>query len=256
MAALEIHQFICGNDNFGLLLHDPALNLTASIDTPDAHIIREALRAKGWTLTHIFTTHHHHDHTEGHAELKLETNCVIVASTHDRARVPGVTQMVDDGTEFGFGGHHVKVIGTPGHTLGHVAYWIPSAGAVFVGDTLFSLGCGRLFEGDAEMMWRSLQKLTALPSETRMYCGHEYTQANARFALAIEPGNALLQKRAAEVDALRAAGRYSLPVTMAEELATNPFLRPDSVEIQRHLGMVGAPLAAIFGELRARKNRC
>jgi hydroxyacylglutathione hydrolase len=255
MVALEIHQFICGDDNFGLLLHDPALNLTASVDTPDTHTIRETLRAKGWTLTHIFTTHHHSDHTEGHEELKRETNCVVVASTHDRARVPGVTQTVDDSAEFSFGGHVVKVIGTPGHTLGHVAYWIPGADAVFVGDTLFSLGCGRLFEGDAAMMWQSLQKLTALPPETQVYCGHEYTQANARFALMVEPDNAALQKRAAEVSMLRASGRFTLPVTMAEEMATNPFLRPDGTEIQSRLGMVGAPLAAVFGELRARKDK-
>lgn len=255
MAALQIHQFICGNDNFGLLIHDPAFNLTASVDTPDAANIREALRAKGWTLTHIFTTHHHHDHTEGHEELKLETNCVIVGAERDRARIPGVTQGVEDGTEFGFGGHHVKVIGTPGHTLGHVAYWVPDAGAVFVGDTLFSLGCGRLFEGDAAMMWASLQKLAALPPETQIYCGHEYTQANAAFALTVEPGNAALHQRVSEVSSLRAAGRYTLPVTVAGERATNPFLRPDSPEIQSRLGMDGAPLAAVFGELRSRKDR-
>lgn len=255
MSALEIHQFICGNDNFGLLIHDPAFNLTASVDTPDAHIIRRELRAKGWTLTHIFTTHHHHDHTEGHEELKLETNCVIVASAHDRGRVPGVTQTVEDGDEFGFGGHHVKVIGTPGHTLGHVAYWLPDTGAVFVGDTLFSLGCGRLFEGDAATMWASLQKLTALPPETQIYCGHEYTLANSAFAQTVEPGNAALRQRVGEVRSLRAAGGYTLPVTLAGEMATNPFLRPDSTEIQSLLGMTGAPLAAVFGELRLRKDR-
>jgi hydroxyacylglutathione hydrolase len=255
MAALEIHQFICGDDNFGLLIHDPAANLTASIDTPDAPTIREALRAKGWTLTHIFTTHHHYDHTDGHEELKRETNCAIIASTYDRTRVPGVTETVDDGAEFDFGAHRVKVIGTPGHTLGHLAYWIPDAGAVFVGDTLFSLGCGRLFEGDAAMMWQSLQKLMSLPPETLMYCGHEYTQSNARFALTVEPDNAALQGRAAEVAALREAGRYTLPVRMAQEIATNPFLHPDSQEIQSRLGMAGAPLAAVFGELRARKDK-
>ena len=147
------------------------------------------------------------------------------------------------------------MLDTPGHTAGHITYWIPSASAAFVGDTLFAIGCGRVIEGDAQMMWESLKKLIALPRETVVYCGHEYTQANARFALTIEPDNAALQKRAKEVDALRAAGKPTLPTRMDLELETNPFLRPDVPAIQQRLGMVGKPDWQIFGEIRERKNR-
>jgi hydroxyacylglutathione hydrolase len=255
MAALKIHQFICGDDNFGLLLHDPTFNLTASVDTPDAETIHEALQAKGWTLTHIFTTHHHGDHIAGHKELKSKTNCIVVAADRDRERIPGVDVAVGDGSLFAFGAHQVHVIGTPGHTLGHVCYWIPHSGLVFTGDTLFSLGCGRLFEGDAAMMWQSLQKLVVLPENTQIYCGHEYTEANAAFALGVEPGNAALQQRAVQAKDLRARGEFTLPVTVAAEMETNPFLRPHSTEIQANLDMTGAPLAAIFGELRKRKDK-
>ncbi|MEJ2116872.1 MAG: hydroxyacylglutathione hydrolase [Alphaproteobacteria bacterium] len=255
MAALEIHQFVCCEDNFGILIHDPAFNLTAAIDTPDADSIRDALLHKGWALTHIFTTHHHHDHTAGHEELKRETNCIVVGATKDRGRIPGVDETVEDGSRFGFGGHNVHVIATPGHTLGAVCYWIPDAGVVFVGDTLFSLGCGRLFEGDAETMWQSVQKIMALPPETRIYCGHEYTSKNAAFALDVEPGNAALQARAEEVKTLRSSGQVTLPVPLAAEMAQNPVLRPGSAEIQAQLGMTGQPLATIFAELRKRRDR-
>ncbi len=255
MAELKIHQFICRTDNFCVLIHDPQFNVTASIDSPDAGAIRRELNARGWSLTHIFTTHHHHDHTEGHAELKRETGCIIIGPEREAANIPGIDERVADGSEFGFGGHSVKVLETPGHTAGHVTYWIPDNNLAFVGDTLFSLGCGRLFEGDGEMMWKSMQKLMALPPETLVYCGHEYSQSNAAFALSVEPGNPALQRRAEEIRKLRADGRPTLPVTIAAELQQNPFLRPDSPEIQRKLGMVGHPLATIFTELRGLKDR-
>ncbi len=254
MAALDVQQFVCCDDNFCILIHDPGHGLTAAIDTPDAEPIREALRQKGWRLTHIFTTHHHGDHTAGHEELQQETGCTIVAAKRDVGRIPGVNFEVEDGTEFAFGGLQVRVIGVPGHTLGAVAYWLPGAGLVFAGDTLFSLGCGRLFEGDATMMWGSLQKLMQLPDETLLFCGHEYTLKNAAFALTVEPGNAALQQRAAEVETLRRANSVTLPVTLATEKATNPFLRPDSAEIQATLGMTGQRLATIFAELRKRRD--
>ncbi len=255
MAALQIHQFLCRQDNFGVLIHDAAHGVTAAIDTPEAGPIRDALTAKGWRLTHILTTHHHADHTAGHEALKAETGCHIVGPAKEAASIPGIDQTVAEGDSFGFGGLTVQVIETPGHTLGHVSYWLPEAKVAFVGDTLFSLGCGRLLEGDADMMWNSLEKLKKLPPETSIYCGHEYTKSNAAFALTIEPGNSALQNRAKEVDQLRAQDKLTLPVTLGDELAQNPFLRPDSAEIQVKLGLVGHPLATIFAEIRRRKDR-
>ncbi|NJM33912.1 MAG: hydroxyacylglutathione hydrolase [Rhodomicrobium sp.] len=255
MAELAIHQFICRRDNFGVLVHIPDRNITAAIDTPDDAAVKEQLATKGWTLTHILTTHHHHDHTAGHEQLKRETGCTIVGPEKEAASIPGIDERVGEGSEFDLGGHAVKVIETPGHTLGHVTYWLPGDKVAFAGDTLFSLGCGRLLEGDGATMWRSLQKLMALPKDTLIYCGHEYSQSNAAFALSVEPGNVALRQRAAEIDALRADNRATLPVRIDAELAQNPFLRPDSPEIQERLGMVGHPLATIFSELRRLKDR-
>lgn len=255
MTGLQIHQFLCRSDNFGVLIHEPESGLTAAIDTPDAAPIRAALTEKRWRLTHIFTTHHHGDHTAGHEELKAQTGCHIVGPAKEAGSIPGIDQKVSEGDEFSFGRQSVRVLETPGHTLGHITYYLPEAGVAFVGDTLFSLGCGRLLEGTPEMMWTSLQKLKALPSGTLIYCGHEYTQSNARFALSIEPENEALQNRAAEVDALRARGELTLPVTLSAEIAQNPFLRPDSPQIQARLGLVGQPLATIFAEIRRRKDR-
>lgn len=255
MAALEIHQFLCRQDNFAVLIHDAAHGVTAAIDAPETQPIRAALAEKGWRLTHIFTTHHHGDHTAGHEALKAETGCHIVGPKKEAASIPGIDSVVSEGDSFTFGSTSVRVIETPGHTLGHVSYWLPEARLVFVGDTLFSLGCGRLLEGDAAMMWKSLEKLRKLPVETSVYCGHEYTKSNAAFALTIEPENLALRQRAEEVTRLRAAGQLTLPVTLGDELAQNPFFRPDSPEIQRRLGMVGQPLATIFAEIRQRKDR-
>jgi hydroxyacylglutathione hydrolase len=255
MTELTIHQFFCRSDNFGVLIHDDEFNLTASIDTPDAVPIRQALDERGWDLTHILTTHHHGDHTAGHAELKRETGCTIVAPATEADRIPGVDKTVADGDEFAFGGHRVKVIETPGHTAGHVSYWLPDDNVAFVGDTLFSLGCGRLFEGDGEMMWKLMQKLMALPKETVIYCGHEYSESNARFALSVDPDNAALQARAREIGEQRAKGQPTIPVLLEAELAQNPFLRPHDPRIQERLGMTGHPLATIFSELRLLKDR-
>ncbi|MCB1519449.1 MAG: hydroxyacylglutathione hydrolase [Hyphomicrobiaceae bacterium] len=255
MADLEIHQFPCLADNYGVLIHDPGSGATASIDAPETYPIERALEDKGWTLTHILTTHHHADHTGGNLDLKEATGCTIIGPAGEAAKIPGIDVEVREGDTFRFGGFDVTVIETPGHTLGHIAYVIPQARVAFVGDTLFALGCGRIFEGTPEMMHASLQKLASLPAETAIYCGHEYTQSNARFALTIEPESAALRKRAEEIAALRAAGRPTLPTTIAAELATNPFLRAHVPAIQQHLAMSGAPTWQVFAEIRERKNR-
>jgi hydroxyacylglutathione hydrolase len=255
MATLDIHQFPCLSDNFGVLIHDSAANLTASIDAPDAKAVAAALKEKGWKLTHILTTHHHGDHTGGNAALKADTGCSIIGPRNEAAKIPGIDKQVGEGDTFTFGGHEVRVLDTPGHTAGHITYVMQSAKVAFAGDTLFAIGCGRVIEGDAQMMWQSLKKLMALPKDTTVYCGHEYTQANARFALTIEPENAALQARAKEVDRLRAAGKPTLPTTIGVELETNPFLRPHVPAIQRRLGMEGKPEWQIFGEIRERKNK-
>lgn len=255
MDTLQIHQFPCLSDNFGVLIHDADASLTASIDAPEAKAVAAALKEKGWTLTHILTTHHHADHTGGNAALKAETGCTIIGPRREAAKVPGIDRQVGEGDTFAFGSHRVEVLDTPGHTAGHITYVIPSAKVAFVGDTLFAIGCGRVIEGNAQMMWESLRKLMDLPRDTTVYCGHEYTQANARFALTIEPENAALQKRAEEVDRVRAAGKATLPTTIGLELDTNPFLRPHVPAIQKRLGMEGRPEWEIFGEIRERKNR-
>lgn len=252
--ALVIDQFICREDNFGVLLHDTGSNLTAAIDAPDEGVIRAHLDRHGWRLDEIFVTHHHGDHVAGNLALKAMYGCRITGPAGEADRIPGIDRLVRGGDAFDFGGDTVNVIDTPGHTIGHVSYWLPKAGAVFTADALFSLGCGRIFEGTAEMLWASLQRLAALPGETRVYCGHEYTLANGRFALTVEPDNAALKDRVAEVEALRARGESTLPTTIAQEKRTNPFLRADEPGIRARLGMERASAAEVFGEIRRRKD--
>lgn len=252
---LEIEQFICRDDNFGVLVHDPETGQTASIDAPDADVIREVLKAKGWNLTHILTTHHHGDHVEGNRALKAEYGCAIIGPKDEAEKIPGIDKAVGGGDSFDFGGYTVEVIGTPGHTAGHVCYHIPKAGMAFTADTLFALGCGRLFERGPEVMIESLRKLAALPPETAVYCGHEYTQSNARFALTVDPDNAALKARADEIATLRAAGKPTLPTTIGRELETNPFVRWADPAIRRHLGMEKATDTEVFAEIRGRKDR-
>jgi hydroxyacylglutathione hydrolase len=255
MAKREIYQFPTRSDNYGVLIHDPETKATASIDAPDAEQILAALHEQDWVLTDILITHHHHDHTAGNELLKRMTDCTITGPAREARSIPGIDVEVRDGDTVAVGSAKGLVIETPGHTKGHVSYYFPKDGVVFVGDTLFSVGCGKLLEGDAKTMWNSLQKLMALPPETKLYCGHEYTRANAKFALTVEPGNEALQARATEVDALAELGEPALPTTIAQELATNPFLRPSSPEIQQRLGMEGRELWEIYGETRKRKDR-
>ncbi|MCO6188160.1 hydroxyacylglutathione hydrolase [Rhizobium sp. L1K21] len=230
MADLEIELFPCLSDNFGVLIHDPSSGQTASIDAPEEGPILEALKRRGWNLTHIFITHHHHDHVGGVEALKSQFKAKIFGPAREKDKIANLDQTFDDGDTFEFSGHPVHVISTPGHTLGHICYHLPEDKLLFAADTLFALGCGRVFEGTMEDMWQSLTKLAALPDDTQVYFGHEYTQSNARYAVTVEPDNAALIARAAEIDAERAAGRFTAPTSIGTEKETNPFLHADSAE--------------------------
>lgn len=251
---LEIHQFPCLSDNYGYLIHDAESGQTASIDSPDADRINQALKEKGWSLTHILNTHHHYDHTGANMALRDRWRCTIVGAAGDADRIPGIGVRLCEGDEYPFGGHKARILDVSGHTIGHIAYYFAESQALFCGDALFSLGCGRLFEGSPATMWESLGKICALPDETRVYCAHEYTQANARFAVTVEPGNQALLARVREIDELRARQAPTVPSTLGLEKATNPFLRPDSPELQKTLAMQGADLVSIFAETRRRKD--
>ena len=260
MASIEIHMFPCLQDNYGFLLHDEETGVTATVDTPEVGASLGALEEKGWTLTHILNTHHHPDHAGGNLAIKAETGCRIIGPRADAARIPGIDEQVGEGDEFYLGGHLVRVFDTPGHTRGHIVYHLPEDRVAFVGDTLFAMGCGRLFEGTPEQMWTSLQKLMQWPDDTSVYCAHEYTQANARFALSVEPQNEALTERAREVDARRARNQPTVPTTMGIEKATNPFLRPMSPEIGANVGVDGtdpgeADLVEVFARTRALKDK-
>jgi hydroxyacylglutathione hydrolase len=251
---IEIQQIPVLADNYVYLVHEPEEGATAVVDPAVAGAVMDSLQQRGWRLTHVLNTHHHWDHVGGNRELKGETGCTIVGAEIDRRRIPGLDLPLKDGEVLHLGAATVQVLEVPGHTLGHIAYWFPEEAVLFCGDTLFALGCGRLFEGSAEVMWRSLERLRALPGETRVYCAHEYTLGNARFALTVEPDNPELQKRSRRVEADRRAGRSTVPSVLEEERATNPFLRPESPEIRYRLGLEDAPAEAVFAELRRRKD--
>jgi hydroxyacylglutathione hydrolase len=254
MAAQSL-LFPCLKDNFGVLLHDPESGATAAIDAPEAAAVETALRAKGWRLTDILVTHHHHDHTGGIEELKQSHRCRVVAPDAEADGIPDVDETVREGDRVRVGGLEARVIETPGHTAGHISYAFAREKLVFVGDTLFSIGCGRVIEGTPEMMWQSLLKLRGLPDDTQIYCGHEYTQANIRFAKTIEPANAALLAREQEVARLGAERKPTIPSTIGEEKAANPFLRADLPELAKSVGLSGAPAWQVFAEIRARKNK-
>jgi hydroxyacylglutathione hydrolase len=250
----ETRLFRCLSDNYGVLLHDPETGATASIDAPEAGPVEEALQATGWKLTDILVTHHHADHTGGIMALKQKYKCRVVAPAKGKD-IPGVDETVREGDEVKVGNLTAKVIETPGHTLDHITYWLPKEHLAFVGDTLFSIGCGRVIEGNAEMMWRSLKKLRDLPNETVVYCGHEYTAANIRFAQSIDKDNPVLAARAAQVGQLLEQGEPTIPVTIGDEKMANPFLRADVADLAADVGMAGKPAAEVFGEIRGRKDR-
>jgi hydroxyacylglutathione hydrolase len=252
----QVHQFPCLSDNFGVLVHDPATGATAAIDVPEAAPVLKALAEKGWTLTDILVTHRHADHVQGIPEVKRHfPKARVIAPAGEADRVPMVDATVKEGDVASVGSLRAKVIETPGHTIGHIVYWFEADKLLFAGDTLFSIGCGRVNEAPMGVMWNSLLKLAALPEDTALYCGHEYTLANAKFALTIEPGNATLIAHIKEIEALRARGDATLPTTLGLELAINPFLRAEDPAVQAQLGMVGAAPADVFAEIRERKNR-
>jgi len=253
--AVETYLFPCLKDNFGVLIHDPASGATASIDAPEAAAVEAALQKTGWRLSQILVTHHHGDHTAGIGELKAQHECRVVAPRGEADRIAHVDETVGEGDQVRLGALEGRVIETPGHTAGHISYFFPADKLAFVGDTLFSIGCGRIIEGNAEMMWRSLLKLRALPDDTRFYCGHEYTDANIRFAKTIEPNNSALAARAEEVKMLLAAGKPTIPATIGAEKAANPFLRADVAEVAKSVGLAGKPAWQVFAEIRERKNR-
>lgn len=254
--AAQVHQFMCLQDNFGVLVHDPATGATASMDAPEAGPVLAALARTGWNLTDILVTHHHNDHIGGIAGVREKFPAArIVAAEKDRARIPGADCYVSEGETVKVGSLNARIIETPGHTSGHIVYFFEEDHLLFAGDTLFALGCGRAFEAPPPVLHASLNKLAALPRDTKIYCGHEYTLANARFSLTIDPENEALRNRMKEIEALRADGKATLPTTLELELATNPFLRAQDARIQAQLGMSGADPAAVFTELRERKNK-
>lgn len=251
---LQIEQFMCRSDNFGVLVRDRTTGETALVDAPEEAPILAAISRTGSTPTIILTTHHHGDHVEANLALKQKFGLRIIGPEAEAAKIPGIDDTVADGSVIPFGGEEIHVIATPGHTAGHVSYHLPKSRVAFTADTLFALGCGRLFEAPPAVMLQSLRKLAALPPETTIYCGHEYTQSNARFALTIDPSNPALKERAEKIGRLRADGTPTLPTTIAEELATNPFLRWRDPAIRRNLGMEKASDEEVFAEIRKRKD--
>jgi hydroxyacylglutathione hydrolase len=254
MSHLDMRQFICLEDNYGVVIHDSKTGATAAIDAPDAQAIDSHLRKFGRQLTHILVTHHHADHVQGIMELKSAYGCSVIGPKRESEKIPGLDIAVAGGDSFDFAGREVKVFDCPGHTLGHIAYHIPSEFSLFAADTVFSVGCGRVIEGTMEQMFHSVNQFRNLPPSTFIYCGHEYTEANCRFALTIEPGNKALQARSKEVSAMRKRGEMTCPVNLSDELKANPYLRCDSPEIRKVLGMEQASDLEVFTEIRTRKN--
>jgi hydroxyacylglutathione hydrolase len=254
MAPLTVHRIPARKDNYLWLAVEPTAGAVAIVDPADAAPVRAKLKELGVTLTHILNTHHHNDHTGANLELKEEFGLTIIGPRADRDRIPGIDVAVGDGDSVMLGSAEARVFDVPGHTRGHIAYWFAESDALFCGDTLFALGCGRLFEGTPAQMWHSLSKFRPLPDSAKVYCAHEYTLSNARFALTVDAGNPALIARAATVAKMREANRPTVPSTLGEERATNPFLRADRPELAAAVGRSGATPADVFGAIRARKD--
>lgn len=252
---LEIAIIPVLTDNYIYLIHDPFSQETVAVDPALAQPVLAKLQEHNWQLTYILNTHHHSDHVGGNLQLKQQTGCKIIAAQDDSQRIPGIDLGVAEGDVIAIGQHKAKVIATPGHTRAHIVYHFADDKLLFCGDTLFVMGCGRLFEGTAEQLWHSLQKLKSLPKETIVYCTHEYTQTNGRFALTVEPDNEKLQQRMLEVNQLRSNNRPTVPTTIADELACNPFFRENCLEIQKKIAMTNNQPVAVFAKLRQMKDR-
>ncbi|XWS13194.1 hypothetical protein CRYUN_Cryun36dG0016600 [Craigia yunnanensis] len=254
-SSLQIELVPCLRDNYAYLLHDVDTGTVGVVDPSEAVPIIDALNRKNRNLTYILNTHHHHDHTGGNAELKARYGAKVIGSGIDKDRIPGIDIVLKDGDKWMFAGHEVHVIETPGHTRGHISFYFPGSGAIFTGDTLFSLSCGKLFEGTPEQMLSSLQRIMSLPDDTNIYCGHEYTLSNSKFALSIEPKNEALQAYVAHVAHLRKKGLPTIPTTLKMEKACNPFLRTSSTEIRQALDIpVTANEAEVLGVIRRGKD--
>lgn len=252
---LEILTIPCRTDNYAFIAHDETSGETAVIDVPEAGPILATLRQRGWVPSHVLLTHHHDDHWSGLADLLAAHPAPVIGAAADARRLPPLDRAVAEGDRIEIGGETAEVIEVPGHTIGHIAFHFPQSAAVFTGDSLMALGCGRLFEGSAAQMWESLNKLAALPDDTIVCSGHEYTQSNGKFAATVDPQNPALAERIERTAAARAEGRPTVPSTLAEEKATNPFLRAADPAIRRQLGMEDAEPVAVFAEIRARKDR-
>ncbi len=252
---LHIEAIPAFKDNYLWLVRDDASGCMAVVDPGDADAVRRRLAARGWGLDWILVTHHHADHIGGIAELKAATGCRVAAAGADAARIPGVDVTVVEGDRLCLGASEALVLATPGHTRAHISWWFEAARALFCGDVLFSLGCGRINESDAATAWASLMRLAALPADTMVYCAHEYTLANARWALTVLPDDPALAARIPRLTALRARGEPTVPMRLADELTSNPFLRAAEPKVAARLGLAGASAAAVFAALRANKDR-
>lgn len=249
-----VDVFGARSDNFGYLVHDSASGRTAAIDAPEAAAIRQALSQRGWTLTDIFITHHHIDHVEAIPELKAEFGARVVGPRAEADKIVGLDVLVQGGDTVSLGETSFAVYDAPGHTLGHIVFHDAAGKHLFTADALFSLGVGRMFEGTPGPMWDGVKALRALPDDTLVYCGHEYTESNARYALSIDPGNLALQRRAAEVGELRRAGKATVPFLLGEDKAANPFLRADDPGLAAHFGLDAADPASVFAAIRKGKD--
>ena len=252
--AFDLITVPCLSDNYAFILRDTDSGEVAVIDVPEAAPITAALAERGWTVSQVWITHHHYDHVDGLADLLAEYPAQVVGALADEERLPNLDVAVTEWDKIKLGNMEAEIFDVSGHTVGHIAFYVADANVCFTADSLMALGCGRLFEGTAAQMWTSMQKLMGLPPETLICSGHEYTASNAKFALTVDPENAALISRAAEVDAARAEGEPTVPSTLATELATNPFLRPADAGIRAVLGMPTAPDADVFAEIRRRKD--
>ena len=251
---LHICQIPVLTDNYIYLCRDAREGCGFVVDPALAEPVLEKAAELGWSIDYILNTHHHGDHVGGNLAIQAATECQIVGPAADAPRIPGIQRQVGQGDRVGIGDLQAQVFDVPGHTRGHIAYYFEEDKALFCGDTLFAMGCGRLFEGTPAQMWQSLSQFIGLPDETRVFCAHEYTQANGRFALSVEPQNSALQTRMRQVNAARAQGKPTVPSTIGLERATNPFLRPDSPDLQATIGMDGTDLVDVFAKTRQMKD--